>query len=52
MVEGRLWKQASLFIWAQLGNLQWAHSPGTLRDLLLEYVAADNEATNLLPKWV
>jgi hypothetical protein len=32
MCEGRLWKRASLFIGAQLGNLEWAHLPGTLRD--------------------
>ena len=24
--------QASLFMGAQLGNLEWAHLPGTLRD--------------------
>jgi hypothetical protein len=28
----RLWGQASLFMWAQLGNLVWARLPGTLRD--------------------
>ena len=37
---------------AQLGNLACAHLPGTSRDLLLECVAADNEAANLQLKWV
>jgi len=30
--KGRLWKQAFLFIGAPLGNLEYAHLPGTLRD--------------------
>jgi len=28
----RLWRRASLFMGAQLGNLEWAHPLGTLRD--------------------
>jgi hypothetical protein len=32
VMKGRLWGQASLFMGAQLGNLEWAHLPGTLRD--------------------
>ena len=30
-MKGRLWGWASLFMGAQLGNLKWAHLPGTLR---------------------
>jgi hypothetical protein len=29
---GRLWGWAPLFMGAQVGNLEWAHLPGTLRD--------------------
>jgi len=32
VMKGRLWRQASLFMGAQLGNLEWAHLPETLRD--------------------
>ena len=32
VMKGRLWGWASLFMGAQLGNLEWAHLPGTLRD--------------------
>ena len=32
VMKGRLWGQASLFIWVQLGNLEWARLPGTLGD--------------------
>jgi len=32
VMKGRLWRQASLFMGAQLGNLEWAHLLGTLRD--------------------
>jgi len=32
VMKGRLWGQASLFKWAQLGNLEWAHLLGTLTD--------------------
>ena len=31
VMKGRLWGWVSLFMWAQLGNLEWAHLPGTLR---------------------
>ena len=31
VMKGRLWGWASLFMGAQLGNLKWAHLPGTLR---------------------
>jgi len=31
VMKGRLWGWASLFMGAQLGNLEWAHLPGTLR---------------------
>jgi len=31
-MKERLWQWASLFMGAQLGNLEWAHLPGTLRD--------------------
>ena len=31
VIKGRLWGWSSLFIGAQLGNLEWAHLPGTLR---------------------
>ena len=31
VMKGRLWGWASLFMEAQLGNLEWAHLPGTLR---------------------
>jgi len=32
VLKGRLWGRTSLFMGAQLGNLEWAHLPGTLRD--------------------
>jgi len=32
VTKGRIWRWASLFVGAQLGNLEWAHLPGTLRD--------------------
>jgi hypothetical protein len=32
VMKGRLWRRASLFMGAQLGNLEWAHLSGTLRD--------------------
>jgi len=32
VMKGRLWGWASLFMGAQLGNLEWAHLPGPLRD--------------------
>ena len=32
VMKGGLWRQPSLFMGAQLGNLEWAHLPGTLRD--------------------
>jgi hypothetical protein len=32
VMKGRLWRRASLFMGAQLGKLEWAHLPGTLRD--------------------
>jgi hypothetical protein len=32
VMKGRLWGQASLCMGTQLGNLEWAHLPGTLRD--------------------
>jgi hypothetical protein len=32
VMKGRLWGWASLFMGAQLGNLEWACLPGTLRD--------------------
>jgi hypothetical protein len=32
VMKGRLWGWASLFMGAQLGNLEWALLPGTLRD--------------------
>jgi len=31
-MKGRLWGWASLFMEAQLGNLEWAFLSGTLRD--------------------
>ena len=31
-MKERLWGWASLFMGAQVGNLEWAHLPGTLRD--------------------
>jgi len=31
VMKGRLWGRASLFMAAQLGNLEWARLPGTLR---------------------
>jgi len=31
VMKGRLWGWASLFMGAKLGNLEWAHLPGTLR---------------------
>jgi hypothetical protein len=31
-MNGRLWRWASLFMGAQLGNLEWAHLLGTLRE--------------------
>jgi hypothetical protein len=31
VMKGRLWGWASLFMGAQLGKLEWAHLPGTLR---------------------
>jgi hypothetical protein len=32
VMKGRLWRYASLFMGAQLGNLEWGHLPRTLRD--------------------
>jgi hypothetical protein len=32
VIKRRLWEWASLFMGAQLGNLEWARLPGTLRD--------------------
>jgi len=32
VMKGRLWGRASLLMGAQLGNLEWAHLPATLRD--------------------
>ena len=32
VMKGRLWGRASLFMGAQLGNLEWARLPETLRD--------------------
>ena len=32
VTKGRLWGWASLFMGTQLGNLEWAHLPETLRD--------------------
>jgi hypothetical protein len=32
VMKGRLWGRASLFMGAQLGNLEWVYLPGTLRD--------------------
>ena len=32
VMKGRLWGQASLFMGAQVGNLEWASLQGTLRD--------------------
>jgi hypothetical protein len=32
VMKGRLWGQASIFMGAQLGNLEWAHLHRTLRD--------------------
>jgi hypothetical protein len=32
VMKGRLWGQTSLFKGAQLGNLEWARLPGTLKD--------------------
>ena len=29
VLKGRLWGWASLFMGAQLGNLEWAYLPGT-----------------------
>jgi len=31
VMKGRFWGWASLFMGAQLGNLEWAHLPGILR---------------------
>jgi len=31
VIKGRLWGWASLFMVAQLGNLEWAQLPRTLR---------------------
>jgi len=31
VMKGRHWGWASVFLGAQLGNLEWAHLPGTLR---------------------
>jgi hypothetical protein len=31
VTKGRLWERDSLFIGSQLGKLEWAHLPGTLR---------------------
>ena len=31
VTKGRFWGWASLFMGAQLGNLEWAYLPGTLR---------------------
>jgi len=31
VLKGRLWGWAFLFMGAQLGNLEWAHLPGTLK---------------------
>jgi hypothetical protein len=31
VMKGRLWGQVSLFMKVQLGNLEWAHLPGSLR---------------------
>jgi len=32
VMKGRLWGWASLFMGAQMGNLEWARLLGTLRD--------------------
>ena len=32
VMKGRLWRGASLFMGAQLGNLEWVRLLGTLRD--------------------
>jgi hypothetical protein len=32
VIKQRLWGRASLFMGAQLGNMEWALLPGTLRD--------------------
>ena len=32
VMKERVWGWASLFMEAQLGDLEWAHLPGTLRD--------------------
>jgi hypothetical protein len=32
VMKGRLWRRASLFMGAQLGNLEWACLLGTLKD--------------------
>jgi len=32
VMNGWLWRRASRFMGAQLGNLEWAHLLGTLRD--------------------
>ena len=32
VLKERVWGRASLFMGAQLGNLEWACLPGTLRD--------------------
>jgi len=31
VMKGRLWGWESLFMGVQLGNLEWAHLPGTLK---------------------
>ena len=31
VMKGRLWGWTSFFMWAQLGNLEWAPPLGTLR---------------------
>jgi len=31
VIKGRLWRQASLFMVVQLGNLKWTHLLGTWR---------------------
>jgi len=32
VMNGQLWRWASLFMGAQLGNLEWDHLLGTLKD--------------------
>jgi hypothetical protein len=32
VMKGRLWRWASLFMGAEMGNVEWACLPGTLRD--------------------